>query len=352
MTTMMAAADFISRLTDCVLGTIVSLFLRRPKAGARTAAEEEEDADLISDLPDCLLGSIVSLLPPRAGARTAVLSRRWRHIWQSVPLDLDLDARDTDLFCISAQKMSLLLVLASRRGPIRSISADLWGAQPKEAYDIWVQALASTHIRDTLVLRFPVRWGVQTNFPSVPLYRLARSLRRLELHVCRLDIPGDGDGDGTTTLLLLPRLCSLHLSNVRVSEAALHRVLDGCTALRDLILFRIHGLRRLVLRSRTLTTLRIMPHVPMDDLSFKDAPNLESIDFMHMDLWRKPAIAQATAAHPNLQQVTLRMPLLYRYTASSIHKVRIYTYTILSSLASLTRPLVYSFSFDDVGWID
>jgi hypothetical protein len=47
--------------------------------------------DRLSDLPDSLIQSILSFLESRQAVRSSVLSRRWRHLWRSVPcIDIDL----------------------------------------------------------------------------------------------------------------------------------------------------------------------------------------------------------------------------------------------------------------------
>ena len=55
------------------------------------AEEPTASLDLISTLPDEMLHIIITLVPTKSIVRTTVLSKRWRHLWCSVPLDLTVD---------------------------------------------------------------------------------------------------------------------------------------------------------------------------------------------------------------------------------------------------------------------
>ncbi|KAF7013672.1 unnamed protein product [Triticum aestivum] len=260
---------------------------------------EAEEGDRISLLPDCLLGNIVSLLPVKNAACTMVLSRRWRRIWPSVPLDLDLDGSNRNL---GSDGHSILRILSSHGdGPIRRFHATV---SAHKATSSWLQILFNQRIDDSLVLKF-VPHAAHPPLPRDLLRFSANVLRHLELHCCCLD-PQLG------VTLPLHSLHYLHLSNVVIPETSLHSMIAGCLALRKLQLFRVHNLRRLVPCSRNLVEVYIRPHVPLEKVSFSGTPNLESIVLLYADIWRLcPDIFVKDALPPKVRKVALTLPMLH-----------------------------------------
>ena len=75
--------------------------------------------DFISSLPDDMLTVIISLLPIKYGARTTILSWRWRPLWNSIPLDLI----DTHELCHGYRKSlnAFSKILGSHIGPTKGL---------------------------------------------------------------------------------------------------------------------------------------------------------------------------------------------------------------------------------------
>ncbi|KAF8757338.1 hypothetical protein HU200_010853 [Digitaria exilis] len=171
-------SDLIIRLPDCI---IFSPKRKRRKGGRadRGGAEgysaANQGSDLISRLPDCILGVIVSLLDTEEGARTAILSRRLRHIWRSAPLNLD-DRLPTS-YVDSRRVKAISQILAAHPGPARRLAfRSLHTPSSLSCYDDWFSLPMFDGLQE-LVLHFPL-----AEHPKMP----GSSLRFASLRV--LDI--------------------------------------------------------------------------------------------------------------------------------------------------------------------
>ncbi|XP_044444856.1 F-box/FBD/LRR-repeat protein At1g51370-like [Triticum aestivum] len=98
-----------------------------------------ESVDHISRVPDAVLGSIVSLLPTKEGARTQVLSRRWRPLWRSAPLNLEVDRGPNS-------KELITKILSEHPGPARRFSVRIF--QNDDKIEGWLSSQALDNLEE------------------------------------------------------------------------------------------------------------------------------------------------------------------------------------------------------------
>ncbi|CAL5091959.1 unnamed protein product [Urochloa decumbens] len=218
------------------------------RAKKRRLEEEEEQErleDRISLLPDGVLGDIVSLLPTKDGARTQILSSRWRHIWRASPLNFDLLGHPVAVADVSR-------VLAAHPGPCRRFCTPLRYAEPGErsaaTLDGWLRCPALGNLEELRChYGFP-RLGLLSSDHLPPPLPAAAQRVWSTLRVAAFDgfrFP-DRD-DAAAGALRLPVLEQLSLSFVTISEGSLHALLAGCPVLQSLLLA--------VISARKLATL-------------------------------------------------------------------------------------------------
>ena len=182
--------------------------------------------DLISDQSNVVLGTIVSLLPTKDGCRTQALSRRWRPIWRTAPLNLDArgDGRDR----LSAKTISD--ILSDHLGPVRRISIN-------EADEARFKGRLSS--RDVLDNIQELDLGYSYSYND--RHKLPASAFPIALPVAtyaRFSRPANIATD-------FPSLHKLSLFKIKLPQDILSGVLSGCPMLKSLLLEDIVGSHRL-----------------------------------------------------------------------------------------------------------
>ncbi|XP_044358380.1 F-box/LRR-repeat protein At5g02910-like [Triticum aestivum] len=230
-----------------------------------------DDDDLISRLPDAVLGSVVSLLPTKEGARTQVLSRRWRPLWRSAPLNLVVDSELKTIDLVSK-------ILSEHDGPARCFSLRLHIDDCYDRIEGWLSSRALYSLEE-LELAPKLLFAKTEKLCLLPssAYRFSPTLRVAKFH-------GFHFPDLIVQLSLkFPRLEQLTLASVTISEDALQSMLSGCPALESLELKRNSGIGRLCISSQTIRSLGFCADrwsgggVFLQELVIEDAPCLERL---------------------------------------------------------------------------
>ncbi|CAO2164635.1 unnamed protein product, partial [Urochloa humidicola] len=259
--------------------TAMATGAERGRRRRRLGEEDEvkELVDRISHLPDGVLGDIVSLLPSKDGARTQVLCSRWRPIWRSAPLNLDLTGPDFTGKQLNADDVSRIHSAHQGLGR-RFCTGDMYYGlgDGSAALDRWLQSSALDKLQDLKFHR-----GIFYQRPTPPPPPLPASVDRFSSTLRTASIGGCSFPEGNSaSALRLPLLNQLSLLDVRISETSLYAFLDGCPALHSLLLTSLRGCSRVQIVSPNLRSIGLRhgrTNIDLQELVIKDAPCLERL---------------------------------------------------------------------------
>ncbi|CAL5052236.1 unnamed protein product [Urochloa decumbens] len=196
---------------------------QEPAAARGKEGEGGGGIDYISRLPDAILGEIISLLPTKAGARTQALASRWRRLWLSSPLNLDLSNAG-----LGGKALSRLIsrILSAHPGPAWRFSIPLhpdlnWCP---ETVDAWLRSPALDNLQE-------LELAIQNHLPA-SVFRFSATLHVVTISRCHIV-------DGMVETLHFPQLTQLGLKLVKVSGDSLHSIIAGCPVIECFLLKHI-----------------------------------------------------------------------------------------------------------------
>ncbi|KAK8458828.1 hypothetical protein SEVIR_2G016400v4 [Setaria viridis] len=190
---------------------------------------KEELVDRISRLPDDVLGNIVSFLPTKDGARTQVLSSRWRPIWRSAPLNLEISIA------------SVSRILSAHQGPGRRFCTQFPYLDPSDRSATLDRWLRSPALNSLQVLEFHLGSPLQNPPLPASVHRFSSTLRAASFGCCAFP-----EGNSASPLHL-PLLKQLSLfDNLRSIGFLRTFYRDGHTSLQQLIIKDAPYLERLL----------------------------------------------------------------------------------------------------------
>jgi hypothetical protein len=274
---------------------------RKRKSDALESAEElrpnpgvgarGEGVDCISSLPNEVLGEIISLLPTNEGARTQILSRRWRPLWCSAPLNLDF--RHVGYVGLRRRQELgdyLSPILDSHRGPGRRLHA--W-ANNNEEYDFVEECLSSPALDKLQELE--VYFDIERAVPASFFSSSSPTLRVVDIERCRIS-------DVTVHGLHFPVLKLLGLSSVEImSDSSFNNLLACCPVLDCLHMFGTTGVNCLRINSLSVRRIGVRVASVVDQLIIENAPCLETL--LHFDEYTHHDLHVSMLSAPKLQNL-------------------------------------------------
>jgi hypothetical protein len=149
---------------------------RRPARSGSGDCGDVPD-DLISKLPDAILGTIISLLPTKDGGRTQTLSRRWRPLWRSAPLNLEVGTTAS-----SVPPSAVSKIVSQHFGPARRFSfPGLRAGEFDAELESWFRSRALDNLQELDI------GYVSKTIKPLPLFVLRSASTLLVLKISKCD---------------------------------------------------------------------------------------------------------------------------------------------------------------------
>ncbi|XP_047078810.1 FBD-associated F-box protein At5g60610-like [Lolium rigidum] len=221
------------------------------------------DDDLISRLPDAILGTIISLLPTKDGGRTQVLSRRWRPLWRSAPLNLDILTWIPHV-PISVLASAISKIISQHPGPTRRFSFPCLHLRFSAEVESWFHSRALANLQEL---------NISYTHGLLPPFVLCSASTLLVAKISDCHFPHE-----IMSPMNFPLLTKLSLFSVSISEEVFYLLISSCHALESLFIHGVKSTGCLRLSSPTLRSIGASssPH-KMEELVIEDAPCLERI---------------------------------------------------------------------------
>jgi hypothetical protein len=183
----------------------------------QSCGRDDTDGDLISRLSDDTLGTIISLLPTKDGGRTQALSRRWRHLWRSAPLNLEVHARPQDFRRSAVPPSAVPKIISQHPGPARRLSFTCLRAG--DLSERWFRSRALANLQE-LSIAYEHHGSAPTGKIGhpLPLSALRSASTLLVLKVSNCDFPDENAPP--VSFPLLTRLSLHHVSIPGMSSTA------------------------------------------------------------------------------------------------------------------------------------
>uniref|UniRef100_A0ACD5V7Y1 Uncharacterized protein n=1 Tax=Avena sativa TaxID=4498 RepID=A0ACD5V7Y1_AVESA len=208
---------------------------------AEVSAPEIAD-DLISKLPDAMLGTIISLLPTKDGGRTQVLSRRWRPLWRSAPLNLEVRSRVFRLGlpvpASSVPPSAVSQIISQHPGPARRFSfSGIRAGDSDVDVESWFHSRALTNLQELDISYANFSARPETS-KALLLFMLRSAPTLLVVKISDWDFP-----DEIVPSMDFPLLKQLSLIRFSISVDAFKGLLSSCHALESLFMSKVGSAR-------------------------------------------------------------------------------------------------------------